>query len=184
MRGRTAFTLLELLIVLTVATVLLAYAAPRVDLGRYKLDAAARQVEGVLQQAQRFAIQRQQDVVVSFDTTRQEIHVLYDANNNRSADLGERQTTATLMEGSRFVGASPGITGIASPAVAGQTLTTVAGNPAIIFRRDGASSSNINIYLGSSETPPAQQRALSIVQSIGRAQLYRRAGAGWKREGI
>jgi prepilin-type N-terminal cleavage/methylation domain-containing protein len=184
MRVQRGFSLMELLVVLVVAAVLLAIGAPRIDLNRYKVDAAARQVEGVLQQAQRFAVQRQQDVFVTFDTTTQTIRTTYDANNNQTLDAGERQSVTGLVDGARFVAAPTGIAGGAVPSINGQSLFLSAGKKSVVFHRDGAASSNIEIYLGSTSIPATNLRALSVVQSTGRSQLYRRAGTAWRREGI
>jgi prepilin-type N-terminal cleavage/methylation domain-containing protein len=184
MRAEAGFSLLELLVVLVIAAVLVAVAAPKVDLDRYRVDAAARQIEGVLQQAQRFAVQRQQDVFVSFDTAAQTVRVTYDANNNQSFDAGERQTSMGLADGARFVAAPTGISGSTVPSINGQNLFLVSGSKSITFHRDGAASSNLEIYLGSRSVPPTNFRALSLVQATGRAQTYRRTSNGWRREGI
>ena len=178
------FSLIEIVVVLAVVAVLVGIVAPRVDLARYEVDASARLIEGVLQQAQRTAVQRQHDVLVSFDTSLNLIRTTYDANNNRVLDPGERRSSAGLTDGTRFAAPPFGLGGGQVPAINGQSLISNDGYPTVIFRRNGAASSNLEVYLGSTDRPAAHLRAVGVVQSTGRAQLYRRAGAGWKREGI
>lgn len=181
-RSRAAVTLLEMMVVVALAGIVLAAALPRVNLGRYKVDAAMRIVQGTLQQAQRNAIQRQHDVIVGFDTAASLIRVLYDANNNRGADPGEHIVRIPLQEGNRFAAPGTGLGGTATAAVAGPNLTEIAGLPSVIFRRDGATSSEVAVYV---RAPGSAQdyRALAITQSTGRAQLFRYTAGVWRKDG-
>ena len=83
-------TIIELLMVMIILGVVAAIAVPRIDMNAYRADAAARAVRGVLQIAQRSAITRQSNVVVTFDSTNHRMTVLEDNNDNGTADPGER----------------------------------------------------------------------------------------------
>lgn len=178
-----AFTLIEMLIAISIASIVLAAALPRINLGRYKVDAAMRVVQGTLQQAQRNAIQRQHDVIVGFDTAAAQMLVLYDANNNRGQDPGERAVRVPLQEGNRFEAPALGVRGGATAAVAGSTLLTVSGLPSVIFRRDGATSSEFEVYVRAPGAASKDYRALAVVQSTGRVQSFRYSGATWRKDG-
>lgn len=183
MRDRAALTLLEMLIAISVASIVLAAALPRIDLGRYRVDAAMRIAQGAVQQAHRNAIQRQHDVILSFDTAAAEIRVLYDANNNRGQDPDDRLVRIPLQEGNRFGAPASGIRGTITAAVAGSNLILLSGLPSVIFRRDGATSSDLEIYLRAPGPASTSYRALTVVQSTARVQLYRYSGGAWRKEG-
>lgn len=168
---------------MAVASIVLAAALPRINLGRYKVDAAMRILQGTLQQAQRNAIQRQHDVIVGFDTAAAEMQVLYDANNNRGPDEGERVVRIPLQEGNRFAAPPVGIRGTSTTAVAGSNLTEVSGLPSVIFRRDGATSSELEVYVRAPGATSQDYRALTVVQSTGRTQWFRYSGVAWRKDG-
>lgn len=183
MVAREAFTLLEMLVALSVASIVLAAALPRINLGRYKVDAALRIAQGTVQQAHRSAIQRQHDVIISFDTASARMHVLYDANNNRGLDAGEQTAIVPLQEGNTFGAPAVGFRGTPTPSVSGPNLTIVGGLPSVIFRRDGASSSGLDVYLRAPGDAARDYRALTVVQSTGRVQRFRYSGTAWSEDG-
>lgn len=172
-----------MLVALSVASIVLAASLPRINLGRYKVDAALRIVQGSLQQAHRGAIQRQHDVIVSFDTAASQIRVHYDVNNNRGLDAGEQLARVSLQEGNSFAAPSIGVRGVATAAIAGSNLTVVSGLPSVIFRRDGATSTDLEIYVRAPGAASRDYRALTVVQSTAKVQLFRFSGAGWRKEG-
>src|SRR5476649_766385 len=63
---RPAFTLAEIMIVVVISGVMVALEIPRIDTTKYRADAIAQIVRTTLQTAQRQAITRQHDMVVSF----------------------------------------------------------------------------------------------------------------------
>ena len=46
--------------------------------------------------------------------------------------------------------------------------------------RNGAASSDLELYIGAGRGEPGDQRAVTVLQSTGRASWYRYAAAGWK----
>lgn len=181
--ARIAVTLLEMLIAISVASIVLAAALPRINLGRYKVDAAMRILQGALQQAHRAAIQRQHDVIVGFDAAAAQVQVLYDANNNGEPDEGEQVARIPLQEGNRFAAPPVGISGAPTTAIAGSNLTEVSGLPSLVFRRDGATSSELEVYMRAPGAASQDYRALTVLQSTGRVQSFRYSGVSWRKDG-
>jgi hypothetical protein len=54
------------------------------------------------------------------------------------------------------------------------------GMPTVIFRRDGAASSDLEVYVVSSRALPDDFRAIQVVQSTGRTDWFRYLNDHWK----
>lgn len=182
-RARRAFTLIELLLVVTILAIVAGFAIPRVDTMKYRADAAARVVIGQLQNAQRLAVTRQFDVLVSFDAAGRRFRIVEDANNNGRADSGERVSWRTLEEGTQFA-EPPSPVAMRGGAVVGRDLRTVDGMPTITFRRDGSASGDTEIYVTSPRARPTDFRAVVVTEATGRAEWMRYDGSGWTRGGL
>jgi prepilin-type N-terminal cleavage/methylation domain-containing protein len=180
---RRGVTIIELLMVMIILGVVAAMAVPRIDMNASRADAAARAVRGVLQIAQRSAITRQSNVVVTFDSTNRRMTVLEDINDNGATDAGERMTSKPLEEHVRFIAPTMGKVagGSTSASVAGSSLQYVAGQPRITMRRDGSASSDAEIYLTVRTNMPKEFRAITVDPAIGKTELYRYTGSAWKR---
>jgi prepilin-type N-terminal cleavage/methylation domain-containing protein len=180
---RRGVTIIELLMVMIILGVVAAIAVPRIDMNAYRADAAARAVRGVLQIAQRSAITRQSNVIVTFDSTSNRMTVLEDINDNGTADAGERLTNKPLEEKVRFIAPTMGKVagGSTSRFIAGSSLQYVASQPRLTMRRDGSSSSDAEIYLTVNANNPKQFRAITVDPSIGKTELYRYSGSVWSR---
>ena len=191
--GRAGFTMTELVITLTLIGIVAGFAAPRIDYQRYRADAGARVVRGVLQQAQRLAVLRQYDVIVSFDVGGNRVRVIEDANNNKGQDGGERASWKPLEEGAHFTQPSASTIGDwkqgATGAVTGSNVRDVAGLPSITFHRDGAASTDLEVYITAGSTALSNLRGIAVTQSTGRADAYRYnptnpANARWLGSGL
>jgi prepilin-type N-terminal cleavage/methylation domain-containing protein len=177
---RAGYTFLELLVVLAIISIIAAFAYPRVNFTQFQVDGAARSVRMALQNAQRLAVTRQYDVVVSFDEVHGKVTIFEDNNNNNTLDAGERQTSVTLEDGTRFLTPPAGVNGAVGGAINGSALTTINGLPSIVFRRDGAGSTDLEVYLTSKRNLPNDFRGITVVQSTGRTDWYKYIGATWK----
>ncbi|HKG91515.1 MAG TPA: type II secretion system protein [Gemmatimonadaceae bacterium] len=184
--GDAGYTMTELVITLTLIGIVAGFAAPRIDYQRYRADAGARVVRGVLQQAQRLAVLRQYDVIVSFDVANDRVRVIEDANNNRSQDGAERGSWKPLAEGARFARpAAAGIGGTMVDAeVTGADVRQVGGYSSITFHRDGAASTDLEVYITAGSSVESNLRGIAVTQSTGRADAYRYnptnpAGSKW-----
>jgi prepilin-type N-terminal cleavage/methylation domain-containing protein len=178
------FTLVEVLITLALIAIVAGMAIPRLDFTKYRSDAAARLIRSTLQQAQRLAIQRQFDVVVSFDTVKNRMRTAEDANDDGTVASSERVTWRPLEEGSVFGKPPAGISGAVGGAVAGTGVKSITSMPSVVFHRDGAASGSIEIYITSKRQKSSDFRALQVTQSTGRVDWYRYVGTAWKAGGI
>lgn len=181
-RSRAGVTLIELMLVVTIIAILAGFAIPRLDFIKYRSDAAARGIISNLQNAQRLAITRQHDVLVSFDVPGRRYRVMEDSNNNGRRDAAERESWRSLQEQSLF-GTPPTPVSIRGGAIVGRDLRTVDGMPTIVFRRDGSASGDTEIYLTSPRNRPTDYRAVVVTESTGRAEWMRWIGDSWARGG-
>lgn len=181
---RAGFTLIELLIAVTLLGIVCALAIPRLHVSTYNVDAGMRSIQGALQQAQRNAIVRQTDVMVSFDTAGGRIRTVFDVNNNHLLDPGEEVHWRTLEDKNRFGVPPRGVQLAGGAAVVGSSLASRDGYPTVYYHRDGALSSEVEIYLRSSRPDTQDFRALHVRQATGRVQLYRYNGTTWTGAGL
>ena len=178
--SRRGFSAVELLIVCAIVGIFATLAYPRVNFTQFQVDSGARTVRVSLQNAERLAVTRKYDVVVSFDQANRRLRILEDGNNNDVVDNGERVTYAALKDGVHFKAPPAGLSGPVASAVVGSNIKTVDGMPTIVFRRDGAASSDLEVYLASSKELANDWRAIQVVQSTGRTDWYRYLNNLWK----
>jgi prepilin-type N-terminal cleavage/methylation domain-containing protein len=172
---RTGFTMAELMVVVVIAGMMITLAIPRVDTTKWKADAIAQIVRTTLQYAQRQAITRQHDMVVSFDTTGERIRTFWDANNDGTYANTERLTWRGLDVGILFTDpAVHGVSGLAiHQPVSGSQIGTLTGYPTITFHRDGSASTDAEIYIKVAAHGPPWYRAITVTQATGRIDWYR-----------
>ena len=179
------FTLIEVVIVLCIIAIVSTFALPRLGLSSYRVDSAMRLAQANLQQAERLAVQRQSDVMVSFDLINNRIRVLNDLNDNHVVDAGEDVRWRTLEDGTHFAVPPTGVNGTVARAVTGANLSlSTDGYPTVYYRRDGASSTAYEMYMQSSSGDPNDFRALIVNQATGRVELYKYVGATWRQAGF
>jgi prepilin-type N-terminal cleavage/methylation domain-containing protein len=178
--AKRGFSAVELLIVCAIVGIFATLAYPRVNFTQFQVDSGARTIRVALQNAERLAVTRQYDVVVSFDQSNKRVRILEDGNNNDVVDGGERVTYAALEDGVHFKTPPAGLSGPVSAAVIGSNLKIVDGMSTIVFRRDGAASSDLEVYLASSKELPNDWRAIQVIQSTGRTDWYRYLAGLWK----
>jgi Tfp pilus assembly protein FimT len=181
---RPGFSVVELLIVCGIVAIFATLAYPRVDFGEYQVDAGARTVRTALQNAERLAVTERHDVVVSFDLVNKRLRILEDSNDNGVVDRDERVSYVALENGVRFKSPPAGLSGPVSTAVTGSNLKTLEGMPTIVFRRDGAASTDLEVYLVSSKELQNDWRAIQVVQSTGHTDWYRYLDNLWKIESV
>ncbi len=180
-RARRGFSLLELTVVLIMVGIIAAMAIPRLDYERFRADAAMRTVRSILQGAQRNAIMRQTNVVVAFDLSARMMSIVEDANNNCVRDTGERLVRRPLEEGSKFAVPAAGYGSTPSLAVSGPNLCAVGGLSAVQFLRDGAASTDLDVYVTSSRGKATDFRLLRVTMATGRTDAFRFNGTTWVR---
>lgn len=181
---RRGFTLVEIAIILMMIGMVAALALPKLDLGRYRADAAAQTARGALQSAQRGALTRQYDVLVSIDAAAGRIRLVYDANADGAVSSGERVSWQSLPDGSVF--AAPSVGGLSGPSAApfsGAGVRLVDGMPTLTYHRDGSTSGDAELYVATRVGAKRAWRALQVTQATGRVDWYR-YGASWTRGGL
>ena len=176
---RRGFSLIEIIIVLVMMAVIARMAIPRLNLSQFRADAAAQQVRSVFQTAQRTSLTRQYDVIVSVDTTRFELRIAEDVNNDGTIQISEWKFWRPTGEGNMFAVAPKGLnTATVSSSVVGSGIRSVEGYPSIIFHRDGSTSTDAEIYVQSSYKGRTDYRVISLTRATGRTDLYRLSGTG------
>lgn len=181
----TGFSLIEVLTLLVVLGIVTSIAVPRLDVQRYQIEGAMQSVGSTLLTAQRAAVQRQHNVIVSFDAANSRIRIHGDVDNDRAIDQGEPVRWEALGDGVRFGRAgAPALFG-AEAAISFSLRQN--GLPAVVFSRNGAASEEGGFYLTSARALrdaayARDTRALRIDRSTGRAGWYRLNGTQWTRE--
>lgn len=172
------------MIVLAIIGIIAAFAYPKVNFTQFRVDAAARTVRVALQNAERLAVTRQYDVVVSFDTTNRRIRILEDNNNNATVDAGEHVTYAPLEDSVHFAVPPAGVSGTASSSIDGSSIRIINNMPTIIFHRDGAASSDADIYITSKRAADDDFRCIRVIQSTGRTLWWRYLNDAWEQASL
>jgi prepilin-type N-terminal cleavage/methylation domain-containing protein len=183
MSRRSGFSLIELITTLSLMAIMSAVAFPRMDMGRLRSDAALRQLTMLCIQAQRTALMKQHNVILSVDQVNGRIRMVQDRNNSGTYDAGEAMSWMALEPGVRFVVAPAPLDGV-SGTVSFVRPRVIETYQSVIFRRNGAASSDGLITVSAKPTDASASRAVFITQSTGRADGYRWHGTAWVRAGI
>jgi prepilin-type N-terminal cleavage/methylation domain-containing protein len=181
--GRRGHTLIETVIVLTVIAALAGIAGPRMNYSAMRLDANARVVRAVFQQAWRASIQNQHNMLVSVDTASRRIRVVEDANNDALPNTGERVMWRPLEDGAVFDVPASGVNGPVATSVSGPGVRSVQSMPTIIFRRNGSTSGDVEVYLSIQHRGVKEFRGVTVAQATGRTEWFRRVKSTWWKSG-
>ena len=179
-RLRAGFSLLEIMTTLVIAGVIMGWAFIKLDPRRNQADAGIIVVKTVMQQAMRNSVQRQHDVLISFDVTGNRVRYAEDVNNNGQVDAGEKVLWRPLENQTKFATPAALIAGGYTPAaVVGGRLRTVDGFPTVIARCGGSLSSDLQVFVTSLRGSRDDYRAVAVTQPTGRVETYTYAGAVW-----
>lgn len=181
---RGGFTLIEVMVAISIFAIMVAIAIPRLDFAKYEADAAQIAVRGSFQKAQRVAVQRQYDVAVSFDTLNRRIRITEDTNVNRIIESTDAISWKPLEEGARFHTPPSELYGRTAAPLVGSNLVTLNGLPSIVFLRNGSATSDAAIYVTSSREKLDHYRVVTLTQSTGRTETFRYRGSAWVRMGL
>jgi prepilin-type N-terminal cleavage/methylation domain-containing protein len=181
---RRGLTIIEMVMVVVIIGIMAKVALPRIGFDRYRADGAGRLALILLQEAQRNAITRQSNVIVSFDNVINRFRVVQDYNNNDTINTTDLVQYRNMQEGAIFSKPSwsgaVGFDGTAPTAsFSGSGLSTVSGLPTVIFRRDGSASGNVTIFVTTRASVPTEYREIVVTASTGRSDLYKFNGSGW-----
>jgi prepilin-type N-terminal cleavage/methylation domain-containing protein len=181
---RRGLTLIEIVMVVVIIGIMAKVAIPRFNIDRYRADGAGRLALILLQEAQRNAITRQSNVIVSFDPVINRFRVVQDYNNNDTINTTDLVQWRNMAEGAVF--SKPSWTGAVgedgtAPAASynGTGLVTVSGLSTIIFRRDGSASTDMSLFVTTRVGVATEYREVVVTASTGRADLYKYNGSAW-----
>lgn len=172
------FSFVELMMVLALAGLVMAVALPRLDFRRWRLNAATREVAGLLRSARQAAIRQQHDVIVTFNGAANLIAIHENADGDADGRVaeGERVYSRPLPEAVVFGPAS-------APPVRGRTGSPSSfQNGTLVFHSNGAASSSGVVYLVASgaEYETEYIRALWVERSTGSIQQLRLRDGVWE----
>jgi prepilin-type N-terminal cleavage/methylation domain-containing protein len=180
------FTLVELLIVITMIGIMTGMALWRVDIARYQVNGDIQAIGTTLIASQREAIAKQHNVIVMFDTAGNRVRIVWDANNNGAFDAGEHSRVVDLGERVQFgLGTAPAMAFGNSAIDFTQTESTTS-LPEVTFYRNGSASEAGGAYLTSRRSigdPKyvSDNRAMRIERATGRAEWWHYDGTTWVR---
>lgn len=184
-RGKKrGLTVIELVMVVVIIGIISMIALPRISIDRYRADGAGRLALILLQEAQRNAITRQSNVIVSFDAVLNRFRVVQDYNNNDTINTTDLVQYRNMGDGATFAmpawSGAVGEDGTAPTAsFSGTGLSTISGLPTVIFRRDGSASGDLTLFVTTRAAVPNEYREIVVTAATGRADLYKFNGSGW-----
>jgi prepilin-type N-terminal cleavage/methylation domain-containing protein len=179
---RSGFSMVELAVTITILGIVVAIGAPKLDTNRLKSDAALRAVSMQLMLAQRTALQKQCNVIVSFDAAQSRVIVTEDRNNSETFDAGDVQKSTAFDAPAKFVASPVPLEGL-SNAISLARPRVLSGLPSVIFRRNGAASSDVSVFLTAKTTDLRALRGITVTQSTGRVESFKFNGTAWVRVG-
>jgi prepilin-type N-terminal cleavage/methylation domain-containing protein len=183
---RRAFTLMELVVTLSIIAVVTLLAAPSIRVDAVEADAAVHRVRSAFQHAQRLALVQQHPVLVSFDITKQRVRIVEDKNADSYLNSGERFTWRPLETGNSFAPPNRRLNGL-SPGTKWWFASAVLvrnGMPTVMFRRDGSLSTDLELYLKSARRGRDSRRAITVSMATGRVEWFKYlGGTNWRRGG-
>ena len=180
------FSTLEVLLVVAIMGILAVIALPRIDLYRIQANSAVQIMGTTMVAAQREALTKQHDIILTFDVPNRRMRIIWDANSNSTIDAGERSRSVPLDDRIRFgLGGAPARAFGAAPV---NFTRTINGLPALIFHRNGSASGIGGFYVTSSRAVldgttkwNRDTRAVEIVRATGRTEWFKYNGTAWIR---
>jgi prepilin-type N-terminal cleavage/methylation domain-containing protein len=183
---RAAVTLIEMLIVVTLIGIGSAIAFWKLDIAHYQVMGDMQGIGSAFIAAQREAVARQCNVILTFDTTAHVIHIITDANNNGVQDPGEHETAYALGDRVRFsMGAAPAGDVGPGPVTFNQTTN---GLRSVTFYRNGGTNQAGGIYITSIREAITndprfafETHLIELARATGRADWWHYNGTQWMR---
>ena len=182
--SRRGFTFIEILIVVLILGMIAGFAAPRIDVTRFKVESSMQTMGMTLLALERQSIAQQHDIIVMFDQAQNALRVHEDNNNSGTMDAGERVRRIPLGDDIVFGrGAANALASIGAGPVS--FTKTIAGYKALVFHRDGSASEAGGFYLTSKRALnysggyKQDSRAILVDRATGRASWYRFGTSTW-----
>lgn len=178
---RSGFSLAEMLFVVVIVGILTSIVTPMFAPGRWRADGAVQEVAISLNAAQRLAVLRQHDVVVRFVLSERTVRIHQDGNNNGTEDEGEQVRLVTLPE---TVGFGSGTVQTLPQGAGPVSFPVKAGNPTLVFHRNGAANATGVVYLrpmeGSLSNTTQAVRAITVERATGEVRCFSHRTGAWE----
>jgi len=182
---RYGFSATELMLVITIMGIMSGIALTKVDIAKMEANSAVQVLSTSMVAAQREAITKQHDLILTFDATQRTVRMIWDRDSDGIIDGNERVRAIPLDGRIGFGLGGSTARGFGSNAI--NFNRDIGGRPALIFHRNGSASGIGGFYLTSTRAManPAKYssdtRAVEIVRATGRTEWHRWTGTAWKR---
>ncbi|MBI3567875.1 MAG: hypothetical protein HY084_06725 [Gemmatimonadetes bacterium] len=185
--------MIEMAIAVGVIAVLALIALPNIDFARFRMDGNARNVQNHIIAAQNLAVQRNNNILLTFVYCNAQFRTVLDLNKNNSYDGGnETRTWKTLSEGATFVIPPTTIDGdsryyVTGPGVVAYNNVAATNgqvcmySPSVALYPMGSTSGDFVVYLGSPRGRKVDYRAVQVYGATGKVHVWRMMSDGtWK----
>jgi prepilin-type N-terminal cleavage/methylation domain-containing protein len=183
LKNRKGFTIIELLIVVSVLAIMAAVAIPNVLswMLTIRVNSAVRELASEMQLARMKAVSERNNYVITFDISNNQ-YKIYDDDDNDGAETSELQKTVDIdadYKGIQFGHVST--TGTSGDTILNEVTFT--GTPrSVVFKPDGTANKNGSVFIIPTEdiadSKDARQRAITVIQT-GRVKLWKHDGSNW-----
>jgi hypothetical protein len=172
------------MLVITIMGMMAGIALTKIDLAKMEANSAVQVLSTSMVAAQREAITKQHDIILTFDPVQRTVRMIWDRDSDGAIDGAERVRVIPLEGRIGF-----GLGGAPARAFGSNPINfdrNIGGRPALIFHRNGSASGIGGFYLTSGRALAAtgyssDTRAVEIVRATGRTEWHRYTGTAWKR---
>ncbi len=182
---RYGFSATELMLVITIMGIMSGIALTKVDIAKMEANSAVQVLSTSMVAAQREAITKQHDLILTFDAAQRTVRMVWDRDSDGIIDGNERVRAIPLDGRIGF-----GLGGSTARSFGSNAINfdrDIGGRPALIFHRNGSASGIGGFYLTSTRAMAnpvkysSDTRAVEIVRATGRTEWHRWTGTAWKR---
>jgi hypothetical protein len=160
-------------------------ALPRIDVAQFQVNSAVQALSTTMVAAQREAITKQHDMILTFDADNRQLHLAWDANSNGAIEGNERARAVALDDRVVFGRGNAPARGFGGAPINFDDV--IGGLPALTFHRNGSASGVGGFYLTSRAAAAGDAartnhtRAVEIIRATGRTEWWRYSGSEWVR---